>query len=108
MDEASVIWAEKSIGSIDLQRIVPVKELGVDQIDYSNFISKTERWTTGRIGALRTLFPENTLRGKKVLVAKATGKLAVNDSVSVVITPLFLIDADTIRVNPEISVQNLD
>lgn len=101
------IWSEKSIESIN-QHVVPVKELGVDQIDYSNFISKTENWTPGRLSALKKLFTENVLQGRMVMAAKATGKLTDGDSVSVVITPMFLIDSDTVRVNPNIPIHNTD
>lgn len=107
-EDTNDIWTEKSIGSIDQQRIVSVKDLGVDQIDYSNFISKTEIWTAGRISALRKQFPDHVLQGKKVVAAKATGTLVDHDSVAVVITPMFLIDSDTIRVNPKIPIQGTD
>lgn len=107
-EDTTDIWTEKSIGSIDQQRIVSVKDLGVDQIDYSNFISKTEIWTAGRISALRKQFPDHVLQGKKVVAAKATGTLVDHDSVAVVITPMFLIDSDTIRVNPKIPIQGTD
>lgn len=104
-DETAHIWSITPMDSLDQNRVVPVKKLGVDQIDYSNFISKTERWTPGRIKALRTLFPKNILQGRQVMATKATGKLVENDSVSVVLTPLFHISADTILVNPEISLK---
>lgn len=103
-DDSTGLWTEKSIGSIDQNRILSVKELGVDQIDYSNFISKTETWTPSRIAALQKLFPESVLKGKKVMATKATGTLADDDSVSVVLTPLFLIHSDTILVNPGIPI----
>jgi len=106
-DDTTNIWSEKSIESID-QHVVPVKELGVDQIDYSNFISKTETWTPGRLSALKKLFPENVLQGRMVMAAKASGKLTAGDSVSVAITPMFLIDSDTVRVNPNIPIHNTD
>lgn len=107
-DDTTGIWETKPIHSIDKNSVVSVKELGVDQIDYSNFISKTKDWTPGSIAALKTLFPESALQGKRVIAAKATGKLAANDSVSVVITPMFLISTDTVRVNPKIPIHNTD
>lgn len=107
-DDSTNIWAEKPLGSIDQKSVVPVKRLGVDQIDYSNFISKTERWTPGRINALKTLFPEQRLQGRTVMATKATGNLVSEDSVAVVLTPMFLISADTIRVNPLISIESPD
>ena len=107
-DDTTNIWDEKPLGSIDQRNVVPVKRLGVDQIDYSNFISKTEHWTPGRINALKTLFPEQRLQGRTVMATKATGKLVRDDSVSVILLPMFLINADTIRVNPVISIDPPD
>jgi len=99
-DDIASMWAEMPLDSLNQHNVVPVKQLGVDQIDYSNFISKTERWTTGRINALKTLFPEQQLQGKTVMAAKATGKLVLEDSVSVILMPMFIISADTLLVNP--------
>lgn len=96
------IWAERSMSLLGSNRVVPVKDLGVDQIDYSNFMSKTERWTPRRISALKTLFPNDRLQGKDVLATMATGSLIEDDSVSVILTPMFLIRADTIYKNPKI------
>ena len=107
-DDTTNIWDEKPLGSIDQRNVVPVKRLGVDQIDYSNFISKTEHWTPGRINAIKTLFPEQRLQGRTVMATKATGKLVRDDSVSVILLPMFLINADTIRVNPVISIDPPD
>jgi len=107
-EDTTTIWAEKTLDKVEQQNVVPVKSLGVDQIDYSNFISKTERWTPGRINALKTLFPEQRLEGRTVMATKATGKLIRDDSVSVVLLPMFLINADTIRVNPVISIEHPD
>lgn len=104
-EDTTDLWVERPLSSKEQQQIVPVKRLGVDQIDYSNFISKTEEWTPGRIAALKTLFPEHRLQGKQVIAAKATGTLVDRDSVSIILQPMFLISADTILVNPEISVQ---
>ena len=106
-DDSTNIWADRPMDSIDQTRILSVKKLGVDQIDYSNFISKTESWTPSRIAALQKLFPESVLKGKKVMATKATGTLADGDSVSVVLTPLFLIHSDTIIVNPEIPIPTI-
>lgn len=106
-DDSTNIWADRPMDSIDQTRILSVKKLGVDQIDYSNFISKTESWTPSRIAALQKLFPESVLKGKKVMATKATGTLSDGDSVSVVLTPLFLIHSDTIIVNPEIPIPTI-
>lgn len=105
-DDTNNIWAKKTLSSLNQQDVVPVKRLGVDQIDYSNFVSKTEQWTPERIKALRTLFQNEYLQEKQVMAVKATGKLLEKDSVSVILSPLFLISADTILINPEIPDQS--
>lgn len=105
-DDKNNIWAKRTLSSLNQQDVVPVKRLGVDQIDYSNFVSKTEYWTPERIKALRTLFQNEYLQEKQVMAVKATGKLLEKDSVSVILSPLFLISADTILINPEIPDQS--
>lgn len=81
---------------------VPIGRYGVDQIDFSNFISKTDRWTEHRRKALRSMFgPENIGTGRW-MVSKANGELAGPDSVVVVLQPFLLVTADTVLMNPHL------
>ena len=48
----STIWDNKTISEIE-HRVVSLDSIGVDAIDYANFVSKTENWNQKRIIALR-------------------------------------------------------
>lgn len=79
---------------------VPLKEHGIDQIDFSNFISKTENWTPERREALRYMFGQNRLGPERWMASKVRGQLVQEDSVIVEIKPFLLVTADTVRMNP--------
>ncbi|MGK7369818.1 MAG: hypothetical protein ACNS64_06355, partial [Candidatus Halalkalibacterium sp. M3_1C_030] len=48
------IWSIKSMSEIE-HRVISLDSIGVDAIDYANFISKTQDWNQKRIKALRDL-----------------------------------------------------
>lgn len=93
------IWTARTLSNL-YGDPVPIKSLGVDQIDFSNFISKTEYWSPRRIYALHSMFDKHTMENKKLLALKAHGSYSTEDSVAIQITPLFLITADSIVGNP--------
>jgi hypothetical protein len=81
---------------------VALREIGVDQIDYSTFISKTDNWTDSRRDAVRTMFgPENIGEGRW-MAAKVHGQMAGGDSVIVEIQPFLLVTADSVYMNPRL------
>ncbi|MDZ7720688.1 MAG: hypothetical protein U5K72_17860 [Balneolaceae bacterium] len=93
------IW-EKHLFSERVAEPVPLKEHGIDQIDFSNFISKTQNWTPERRDALQFMFGQNNLKSQRWMASKVEGKLIENDSVVVEIKPYLLVTADTVRMNP--------
>lgn len=95
------IWQPQSLQSRSTNP-VPVGRYGVDQIDFSNFISKTDEWTERRRNALRAMFgPENIGRGRW-MVSKANGELVGPDSVVVILQPFLLVTADSVFMNPHL------
>lgn len=85
---------------------VSMKEIGVDQIDYSNFVSKTKNWDQKRIDALRFMLGEEHLEDKRWMIMKVRGALIGDDSVNVQITPFLLFKRDTTLLNPELSTED--
>jgi hypothetical protein len=82
---------------------VPVRRYGVDQIDYSNFMSKTESWTEERMDALLTMFGPHNLEGKMWMAAKVHGRMIGTDSVAVEVVPWLLMHEDGVLRNPNLT-----
>lgn len=95
------LWLVKPLHEVS-DRAVAIEDYGVDQIDYSNFISKTTEWNEKRIQSLRSYLDIDNLSDQKWLVTKVDGYLTEDDSVVVETTPLFLFTRDTTVKNPNI------
>jgi hypothetical protein len=96
------IWNPKTLSELSTEP-VPVGDYGVDQIDFSNFISKTENWTVNRRNALRSMFGPENIGNERWMASKAHGRLVDEDSVVVVIQPFLMITADSVYMNPQLS-----
>lgn len=81
---------------------VSVGSYGVDQIDFSNFVVKTETWTEARRNALIIMFGSENIEGKQWMVSKVRGELIGQDSVAIEIRPFIMITADTTYLNPNL------
>ena len=81
---------------------VPVGHYGVDQIDFSNFVSKTENWTEQRRNALITMFGADEIQDQQWMVSKVKGELVGQDSVAIRIVPFIKITADDTELNPNL------
>lgn len=77
-------------------RTVPVSRYGVDQIDFSNYISKTRDWTPERTQALRVMFMDGPEENQQWLVAKVRGRLDENRDAEIWVEPLFLMRSDSV------------
>jgi hypothetical protein len=95
------IWQSYDLGNYP-GRVISVREYGVDQIDFSNFVSKTEHWTPERREAMRTMFGFYNLTGKLWLVTKVRGELHGDDSVKVEVQPWLLLSQYGTELNPNL------
>ena len=77
-------------------------DYGVDQIDFSNFVVKTENWTPTRRNALKEMFGTSAISGKRWMVSKVRGELIGRDSVSIEITPFIMLSPDSTYLNPNL------
>ena len=77
-------------------------EIGIDPIDFANYPSKTRVWDPDRVGGLRSLFTEDLLRSRQLMVYKVRGRLAAGDSVVVEATPFLLLSGEGTARNPDL------
>lgn len=96
------IWQTFTLQDLPFEP-VPVRQFGVDQIDYSNFISKTRNWTPERKEALINMFGRELIGSKRWMAAKAEGRLIGRDSVGVRITPFLLMSEEGVFKNPHLN-----
>ncbi|MFH5833543.1 hypothetical protein ACG2F4_14560 [Halalkalibaculum sp. DA3122] len=95
------LWDTKPLADVS-DRVVPLSEHGIDDIDFANFISKTEKWDNERIQALRDLFRAERMGDMKWLATRVTGYMTEDDSVVVNAIPLLLVTKDTTYKNPNL------
>ncbi len=96
-----LIWQVQEPGNLH-GRPVPVRQYGVDQIDYSNFMSKTENWTSDRMDAVLAMFGSHNLANRRWIAAKVHGQMIGRDSVAVEVLPWLLLTEDGVYRNPEL------
>lgn len=99
--DADEIWETHSLEDLRGEP-VPVGKYGVDQIDYSNFMSKTRNWTEPRRMALIQMFGAENIGSQKWMASKVHGKMVGEDSVAVQIQPFLLFTADSVYMNPHL------
>lgn len=93
------IWDTHALGD-KIGPAVPVGRYGVDQIDFSNFITKTDNWTDSRRNALITMFGSEQIGTQQWMITKVRGELRGRDSVVVQIQPFLLMSRDDVIMNP--------
>ncbi|NGP76791.1 hypothetical protein G3570_09115 [Balneolaceae bacterium YR4-1] len=97
----STIWNTKTLSDIR-RRAVSLDSIGVDAIDYANFVAKTEDWNQKRIAGLRDLLNINEYPDARWMATRVSGYLTEEDSVVVEAVPLLLFTRDTTYKNPKI------
>ena len=100
--EDSLLWEQTGIADLN-GNPVPLGSYGVDQIDYSNFVSKTKTWDEQRVSALRTMLGEKNIATQDWLIYKVHGRLVGDDSVTVQAVPWLLFTSDSSVFNPDLA-----
>jgi hypothetical protein len=95
------VW---TITDVDLLpgEVFAMRPRGVDQIDYSNFVSKTRNWDPVRVQALRDMLGHQHLDNRDVMIYKVQGKLTGSNEVEISATPMLLLRPDTSLFNPNL------
>ena len=92
-------WSPSSIDTLPGEQFV-MREHGVDQIDFANFVSKTNAWTTNRILALKKMLDlQNS--GKSVLIYRVSGSLSTSREVDIQATPVLILCPNDHYLNPQ-------
>ncbi|NBC64271.1 MAG: hypothetical protein GVY07_01240 [Bacteroidetes bacterium] len=94
-------WQQRQLQQLDTD-VVAVGSHGVDQIDFSNFVSKTDNWDRERQRALISMFGSETIGSRRWMVSKVRGELIGEDSVSIQIEPFIMITSDSTFTNPNL------
>ncbi len=79
----------------------PLTEHGIDPIDLSNYVSKTETWTPARTNGLRTMFGAEAEQ-HTFLVMRVNGTITQHDSVVVEYVPYALVRDGGVNLNPSL------
>lgn len=95
------IWEEHLLQNRTAD-VVAVGSFGVDQIDFSNFVTKTEIWTESRQRALIHMFGSDAIGDRRWMVTKVRGELIGRDSVAIEIKPFIMITSDSTFTNPNL------
>jgi len=93
------IWKTTDLNHLHGPTVV-LSNIGVNQIDFSDFISKTRIWDEAHRKALLQKLQHISLDDKQWLITKVQGHFAANDSIVVQAIPFLLINGDTVFTNP--------
>jgi uncharacterized protein with PQ loop repeat len=92
--------------TVDLKTLagspVQLANTGVSQIDFSNYISKTESWNANRKQGLIKMFNPANIGQSCWIIYKISGRLSHQDSVIIKAVPFLLISTDTVQTNPNL------
>lgn len=97
--ENEEIWKLHSLNERTAAAI-SLRKLGVDQIDFSNFVSKTDQWSETRKNALFSMFGNELPEESRWMIVKVRGEFVQEDSVAVQIQPLLLMSDGEVMTNP--------
>lgn len=94
-----------TIWTIDIVEDLPgthfaLRQYGIDQIDFANFVSKTRDWNDVRLQALRNMIGERNIENRYLMVYKVTGKMTPDDEVVIQATPFILLTPEGNQLNP--------
>lgn len=95
------LWQTKSIKKIE-GRILPLKDYGIHEIDFANFITKTKVWNEKRLNGMRSTFQIDQYPGEMWLATRVRGFMNEEDSVVIEAIPMILFTADTTIKNPNL------
>lgn len=94
-----IIWTIDKVESLPGKNFA-LRQYGVDQIDFANFVSKTRDWNEVRIQALRNMLGETNLENRYLMIYKVTGKMTDDDEVVITATPFLLLTPEGNKMNP--------
>ncbi len=94
-----LIWETTNIENLHGPPVA-LNKLGINQIDFSDFVSKTDVWNETRKNALLQKFPPDSLQQNQWMITKVQGRLTHKDSVIVDAVPFLMVSGDSVITNP--------
>ena len=98
-DFSNYTWVNSPLESLPGEAFALGKN-GIDQIDFSNYVSKTKVWDADRVAGLELMLKRSLSEPTNLLVMKAEGRLTNDNSVIIRAVPALLFAADTTLINP--------
>ena len=98
----SIIWKTHQYPDLPGE-VLKTADIGVDNIDYSNFLVKTKVWDSTRTYALRYMLGEEHLQNRRFLAIKVSGSLMQEGGVKSEALPYILFDKDGNHLNPNLT-----
>lgn len=95
------LWETKPIEAIN-HRILPLEDYGIHEIDFANYISKTQNWNAQKINGLRSTFQISDYPGEMWMATRVVGSINEQNSVVIKAIPMFLFSADSTYKNPNL------
>lgn len=99
-DPEAMLWEPMDIDIHDLKAI-SLDKRGIDKIDFSNYVGKTERWTPSVVSGIGIMIPDRPEEGMAWLVLKVRGRMD-EGVVSVQGEPMVALTADTVVLSPNL------
>ncbi len=81
---------------------VAMQDHGIDQIDFSNFVSKTTHWDEQRVQGLRTMMGPELLASKDLMIYKVNGIIHDDGSIDIEAVPFILLTENESVKNPNL------
>jgi hypothetical protein len=97
-DPSAMLWEPMDIDIHDLQAI-SLKEMGIDKIDFSNYVGKTKQWTPELVIGIAKMIPDRPEQGTAWLILKVHGRMD-EGTVSVQGEPMVMLTMDRIILSP--------
>lgn len=101
-DSASTDWRTFHATSDLPGEPYALRSHGLNAIDLSNFVSKTEEWNTERVNALHGLF-KGRIGDRTLLVMRVNGRITPSDSVVIEYVPYARLTAQQAQLNPRLN-----
>lgn len=98
LEQSPDIWEPLDINIQNLQA-VSLAERGIDKIDFSNYVGKTELWTPEVVAGVSKMIPDRPNSDKVWLVLKVRGQMT-DGLVTVQGDPMVALTADTVLASP--------
>lgn len=101
LDQSPDVWEPLDI-NIQALQAVSLGERGIDKIDFSNYVGKTNQWTPEVVAGVGKMIPDRPDSDRAWLVLKVRGQMT-DGKVTVQGEPMVALTADTVVASPRLT-----